>query len=58
LTPLPDEAQDDFYRELDAVMWAVLAGHVLIAIIQGSIAGLGLLFATGVQTPPCSGRSS
>ncbi|QLG50897.1 AI-2E family transporter [Natrinema halophilum] len=47
LTPLPDEAQDDFYRELDAVMWAVLAGHVLIAIIQGSIAGLGLL-ATGV----------
>ncbi len=47
LTPLPDEAQDDFYRELDAVMWAVLAGHVLIAIIQGSIAGLGL-FATGV----------
>nr|WP_273742043.1 AI-2E family transporter [Natrinema soli] len=47
LTPLPDEAQDDFYRELDAVMWAVLAGHVLVAIIQGSIAGLGL-FATGV----------
>jgi len=47
LTPLPDEAQDDFYRELDAVMWAVLAGHVLIAIIQGSIAGLGL-FATGI----------
>ena len=47
LTPLPDEAQDDFYRELDAVMWAVLAGHVLIAIIQGTIAGLGLV-ATGV----------
>ncbi|WP_254528034.1 AI-2E family transporter [Natrinema gelatinilyticum] len=47
LTPLPDEAQNDFYRELDAVMWAVLAGHVLIAIIQGTIAGLGLV-ATGV----------
>ncbi|MDF9745705.1 AI-2E family transporter [Natrinema salsiterrestre] len=47
LTPLPDDVQDDFYRRLDEVMWAVLAGHVLIAIIQGTIAGLGLL-ATGV----------
>ncbi|MFD1565664.1 AI-2E family transporter [Haloarchaeobius amylolyticus] len=47
LTPLPDDVQDDFYRELDAVMWAVLAGHVLIAVIQGSLAGLGLI-ATGV----------
>lgn len=47
LTPLPDDAQDDFYQKLDEVMWAVLAGHVLIAIIQGALAGLGLL-ATGV----------
>ncbi|WP_226005339.1 AI-2E family transporter [Natrinema salinisoli] len=47
LTPLPDDVQDDFYRRLDEVMWAVLAGHVLIALIQGTIAGLGLL-ATGV----------
>ncbi len=47
LTPLPDDVQDDFYRALDEVMWAVLAGHVMIAIIQGTIAGLGLL-ATGV----------
>ena len=47
LTPLPDDVQDDFYRELDAVMWAVLVGHVLIAVIQGTLAGLGLI-ATGV----------
>lgn len=47
LTPLPDDVQDDFYGALDEVMWAVLAGHVMIAIIQGAIAGLGLL-ATGV----------
>nr|WP_277410049.1 AI-2E family transporter [Natrinema longum] len=47
LTPLPDDVQDDFYQRLDEVMWAVLAGHVLIAIVQGSIAGLGLL-ATGI----------
>ncbi len=46
-TPLPADVQDDFYRELDAVMWAVLVGHVLIAIVQGVIAGLGLI-ATGV----------
>lgn len=47
LTPLPNDVQDEFYRELDAVMWAVLVGHVLIAIIQGTLAGLGLV-ATGV----------
>ncbi|MFP8952059.1 AI-2E family transporter [Natrialbaceae archaeon A-arb3/5] len=46
-TPLPESVQDDFYGELDEVMWAVLAGHVLIAIIEGVIAGLGL-FATGI----------
>ncbi|GAB3667510.1 AI-2E family transporter [Halopiger thermotolerans] len=46
-TPLPDDVQRDLYGELSAVMWAVLAGHVLIAIIQGIIAGLGL-FATGI----------
>ncbi|MEY7850508.1 AI-2E family transporter [Natrarchaeobius sp. A-rgal3] len=46
-TPLPSDVQEDFYGELDEVMWAVLAGHVLIAIVQGCIAGLGL-FATGI----------
>lgn len=46
-TPLPDEVQDDFYAELDDVMSAVLVGHVLIAVIQGALAGLGL-FATGI----------
>ena len=46
-TPLPEDVQDDLYDELDEVMWAVLAGHVLIAIIEGVIAGLGL-FATGI----------
>ncbi|WP_137291372.1 AI-2E family transporter [Natronorubrum halophilum] len=47
MTPLPSDVQHDLYGELEEVMWAVLAGHVLIAIIQGVIAGLGL-FATGV----------
>ncbi|WP_440770125.1 AI-2E family transporter [Natronorubrum sp. DTA28] len=47
MTPLPDDVQDDLYGELNEVMWAVLAGHVLIALAQGVIAGLGL-FATGI----------
>ena len=47
MTPLPDDVQDDLYTELSEVMWAVLAGHVLIAVVQGVIAGLGL-FATGI----------
>lgn len=46
-TPLPEDVQNDLYTDLKEVMWAVLAGHVLIAIIQGIIAGLGL-FATGI----------
>ncbi|WP_255192497.1 AI-2E family transporter [Natronobeatus ordinarius] len=46
-TPLPADVQDDLYGELDDVMGAVLAGHVLIAIVEGVIAGLGL-FATGI----------
>ncbi|ELY58853.1 AI-2E family transporter, partial [Natronolimnohabitans innermongolicus] len=47
VTPLPDDVQDDLYGELNEVMWAVLAGHVLIALVEGVIAGLGL-FATGI----------
>lgn len=50
-TPLPDEVQDDLYDEIDGVMGAVIVGHVLIALIQGAIAGIGL-FATGVPNAP------
>ena len=46
-TPLPSAVQDDLYAEIDDVMRAVLLGHVLIAFIEGLIAGLGL-FATGI----------
>ncbi|GAB3019126.1 AI-2E family transporter [Natronobiforma cellulositropha] len=47
LTPLPEDVQDDLYDSLDEVMAAVLIGHVLIAVVQGAIAGAGL-FATGI----------
>ncbi len=46
-TPLPEDVQNDLYGELNEVMWAVLAGHVLIAIVEGVVAGLGL-FVTGI----------
>jgi len=49
ITPLPQRVQDDLYAEIDAVTWAVLAGHVFIAIVQGVVAGIGL-FVAGVPS--------
>lgn len=46
-TPLPPDLQDDLFDRIDAVMRAVLLGHVFIAFVQGLLAGLGL-FATGI----------
>jgi predicted PurR-regulated permease PerM len=45
--PLPAEIQDELWEEVDAIAHAVLAGHVLIAVVQGTIAGIGL-FVAGV----------
>lgn len=47
MTPLPEEVQDDLYTALNDITWAVLLGHVLVAVTQGSIAGIGL-FVTGI----------
>jgi predicted PurR-regulated permease PerM len=41
--PLPAHVQDDLHRELHDVIWAVLLSHVLIAVIQGLVAGMGLI---------------
>lgn len=41
--PLADDIQDELYAEIDGIMAAVLAGHVLVALIQGVIAGLGFV---------------
>ncbi|MFC7072866.1 AI-2E family transporter [Halovenus rubra] len=41
--PLPDHIQSQIRQEFDDVMWAVLASHVLIAVVQGIVAGLGLI---------------
>lgn len=43
MTPLPQSVQTKLYDRVDDMTRAVLLGHVLVAIIQGSIAGIGLL---------------
>ena len=47
VTPLPGEIQDELYAEANDATWAVLKGHVFVAIIEGIVAGLGL-FVAGV----------
>jgi predicted PurR-regulated permease PerM len=41
--PLPDNVQDQLHAEFNDVMRAVLVSHVFIAVIQGVVAGLGLI---------------
>jgi len=43
--PVPEDVQDELYGEIEDITWAVLAGHVLVALIQGLVAGLGLVVA-------------
>jgi predicted PurR-regulated permease PerM len=45
--PLPMDSQRDLYTEINDVMWGVLFGHVFVAIVQGVVAGVGLV-VTGV----------
>ncbi|AHG03338.1 hypothetical protein HALDL1_06805 [Halobacterium sp. DL1] len=45
--PLPDHVQDELHGEFRNILWAVLLGHVLVAAIQGGIAGIGLVL-TGI----------
>lgn len=47
VVPLPPEVWDDLLAETGDITRAVLAGHVLVAIVQGVLAGIGLA-VTGV----------
>lgn len=42
LTPVSKQIQDDLYEQISRSTWAVLKGHVLVAVIQGVVAGVGL----------------
>lgn len=43
VTPLPEPVQDDLLSAAEEITWAVLKGHVLVAIAQGLVSGLGLV---------------
>ncbi|WP_224448135.1 AI-2E family transporter [Haloprofundus salilacus] len=45
VTPLPQTVQDELYERTTAMTWAVLKGHVLVAVVQGLVAGVGLFVA-------------
>lgn len=45
--PLPDDILDKLERKTYITTWAVIKGHILVAIIQGAIAGIGL-WLTGI----------
>lgn len=45
LTPVSKDIQNELYEKVERATWAVLKGHVLVAIIQGVVAGVGLAVA-------------
>lgn len=47
VTPLASDVQDELFASAHDMTWAVLKGHVLVAIVQGTVAGVSL-FITGV----------
>lgn len=47
VVPLPDVVRDELFAAADEMAWAVIKGHVVVAFVQGFVAGLSLV-ATGV----------
>ncbi len=47
VSPLPERVHRDLASSVNDLMWAVLVGHVLVAAVQGTLAGVGLA-VTGV----------
>ncbi len=45
VTPLARPVQDELYEEAEEATWAVLKGHVLVAVVQGFVSGIGLFVA-------------
>lgn len=43
VAPLPDAVGRELFSAAEEMTWAVLKGHVLVAIAQGLVAGLGLV---------------
>ncbi|WP_459192914.1 AI-2E family transporter [Halosimplex sp. J119] len=45
--PLEEEVADELHEEAHRTTWAVLKGHVFVAVVQGAVAGVGL-FVVGL----------
>lgn len=45
LMPLPEDIVEKLYSKTYVSTWAVIKGHVLVAVAQGSIAGIGIWIA-------------
>ncbi len=45
VTPMPQDIQENLYSRVNRTTWAVIKGHVLVAVTQGLVAGLGLFIA-------------
>lgn len=45
VTPVSQDLQDQLYSKASLMTWSVLKGHVLVAIIEGIIGGIGLYIA-------------
>jgi len=42
VTPLADDVQDELYEEMSVVTWAVIGSHLLVAVVEGILGGIGL----------------
>lgn len=41
VSPLTASIQDDLYEEVNRIMWAVIVGNVMVAVVQGILTGIG-----------------
>ena len=46
--PLESQVEEKLFEDIERTTWAVINGHVLVAIVQGLVAGIGL-FAVGIS---------
>lgn len=45
--PMDPEVEEELFDDIERTTWAVINGHVLVAFLQGILAGIGL-FAVGI----------
>ncbi|WP_290814434.1 AI-2E family transporter [Halovivax sp.] len=48
ITPLTGDVQDELFEEIRVVTWAVLGSHMLVAVVEGVLGGIGL-YVVGIS---------